>query len=121
MNTILKKLAISAATTGLLSSGLFAVAASQANEAEAAVCGYSTQMEDYESGWSMDIPLAGTVDPFGGQRQVAYYGNCTNSNVQIRVTTANGTTTECVAPGETRLGWTEHGDEVSNAVRTGTC
>ena len=78
-------------------------------------------MEDYESGWAFDLPLAGTVDIFGGQRQVAYYGNCTDTNVQIRVTTANGNTTHCVAPGETRLGFTQHDSQVSNAVRTGTC
>lgn len=121
MRPTVRKFGVGVATVGLLSGGIFAVGTAQAPESEAAVCGYSTQMEDYSSGWNWELPLVGEVDLFGGQRQVAFYGNCTSGNDQISVSTANGSQTYCVAPGETRLGYTEIDSQVSNAVKLGTC
>ncbi|MGC5049781.1 DUF6355 family natural product biosynthesis protein [Micrococcus porci] len=94
---------------------------STADEASALQCGYSTRMEAYTSMWSLDLPIVGTVDPFGGKREVAYYGNCSGGNESIYVDASNGGFDICVTPGETKLGFTQHDRHVSGAHSTGKC
>ncbi|MBM7025963.1 DUF6355 family natural product biosynthesis protein [Clavibacter zhangzhiyongii] len=109
------------AAAALALTGIAVLHTATAAPASAYVCGYSVENEDYKSLWSVDLPIVGTVDPFGGTRQVAHYGNCTKSKQRISVKTASGKKSYCVSPGDTRLGFTQNGSKVSGAVKTGTC
>jgi hypothetical protein len=110
-----------AAAAALALTGLAVLHTATAAPASAYVCGYSVENEDYKSLWSVDLPFVGTVDPFGGTRQVAHYGNCTKGKQRISVSTGSGKKSYCVKPGDTRLGFTQNGSKVSGAVKTGTC
>lgn len=112
----------SSLTVGMLAvGGVAAVEVSQAEPSEAAVCGYSTKMEDYESMFHLDLPVIGEVDPFGGKREVAYYGNCGSSNQKITVKSQDGNYSLCVTPGETKIGFTQHDRKITGASKAGTC
>lgn len=91
--------------------------------ANAMSCGYHTQMEEYDSGWSFSLPfVGGSYDPFGGERSVAYYGNCSDSMVKIRMQTKGGSEVKCVEPNTSaRLGLAETDREISYASKIGYC
>lgn len=75
-----------------------------------------------DSGIGISLPIVGIVDPFGGKRQQAYWGNCSSQNEKIVVDTANGPETLCVTTGEpTLLGQTKTGKKVSGATKVGDC
>lgn len=90
--------------------------------ASAITCGYHTQMDDAgDSGIGVALPIVGNVDPFGGKRQQAYWGNCSDANEKISVSTAAGTEEACVTPGATLLGQTNNEKKVSGATKIGSC
>jgi hypothetical protein len=117
----LKKFVTVLGAGALATAGLVGVSLASAAPAQAMVCGYSTQIEDAESAFAINLPIIGAVDPFGGERQVAHYGNCSDGHVQITVTTSDGNSSYCVPPGDTRLGFTENDRMISNAYMTSTC
>ncbi|WAP50809.1 DUF6355 family natural product biosynthesis protein [Arthrobacter sp. ATA002] len=51
-----------------------------------------------------DLPIVGSVDLFGGKREMAHYGHCGDGNVRITVNTADGDESLCVQPGDTVWG-----------------
>ncbi|GAB3850434.1 DUF6355 family natural product biosynthesis protein [Nesterenkonia populi] len=112
------------ATLGVTSAafvGLTAFQATQAPDAHATICGYHTEFH-YTDG-DVDLPLIGNFPLISGEREIAYWGNCNSQNEQITVNSAEGTSTECVAPGQTRLGYTERGMQgptIQGATQTGT-
>ncbi|WP_423921487.1 hypothetical protein ACPEEZ_00870 [Frigoribacterium sp. 2-23] len=89
--------------------------------ASAMVCNYSEEIESYSSDWQVSVPIVGSVDPFGGQRQVAHWGNCSSGKEKVKVTWKGGSKTYCVPKGDTRLGFTENDKQISGAKKTGTC
>lgn len=105
----------------LAAAGLVGVSLANPAPAQAMVCGYSTQIEDYESAFAINLPFIGSVDPFGGQRQVAHYGNCSDGSERISVISADGNSSYCVPPGDTRLGFTQNDRMISSAYKTATC
>ena len=89
--------------------------------AEAAVCGYSVETQEYGSIIHINSPL-GPIAPFGGERRVAHYGHCGEGNVKIEVTADNRETeTKCVTPGDSVLGFTESGPKIKFAKAVGAC
>lgn len=93
----------------------------QAPLASSATCGYSVHNEDVSSDASLNLPIFGEVDPFGGKREFGYWGNCGDGNEEIVVHAANGDERKCVTPGETKLGQTRNEKKVSGAERVGDC
>lgn len=116
----LKKAASIISASALSLGVLTAVSISAAAPAQAMVCGYSQELRTHESLVSIGTPL-GSLDPFGGLKQVAMYGHCGNSNVRITIQTAKGNKSACVTPGESYLGLVTGGNKVTNAWYTGSC
>ena len=109
----------SAATlAGVIGAGLVVAGAAPAN---AVACGYSEKQEHISSSISITLPIVGTVDPFGGNRMVAHWGNCTKGNQKIKVNTKRGPKDLCVTPGDTRLGLSRNDQRISGAVAIGKC
>jgi hypothetical protein len=86
-------------------------------------CGYFTEWEEHDSWAHLSIFGFFDVDPFGGKREIAHYGHCTNdgSNVKVHVDTAQGGEELCLQPGDTRLGFTSMHKKISNAYAIGSC
>lgn len=93
----------------------------QAPAAGAVTCGYSVHNEDVSSDFAINLPWGGTADPLGGKREFGYWGNCSHSNEEITVHTANGDEHKCVTPGETKLGQTKNEKKISGAEKVGNC
>lgn len=115
-----RRLAVTATLASLL--GFIAVGLTTVNAppAKAMVCGYYEELRQHDSLISINTPL-GSLDPFGGLRQVAMYGHCGETNIRITVVTDNGNVSTCVTPGESTLGMVTSGRKVSYAYYTGLC
>lgn len=89
--------------------------------AHALECGYSEVQEKYNSSLAISLPWVGTVNPFGGTRMVAHWGNCGDQNQTIRIDIKNGPKDLCVTPGDTRLRFSRNDQKVTGAVKLGGC
>lgn len=116
-----KRVGILAAAVAIAAATFTGIQIASPTPASAYVCGYNEQVEEFSSDWSVNLPFFGTIDPFGGERLVGHYGNCSDTNVKITVKTANGAATKCVEPGDTRLGFTAQAPKVSGATKVGSC
>ncbi len=117
----IRKAALGSAAAALALGGVVGVSTVTAAPASAMVCGYSEEIEDYDSTFAINVPVVGSISPFSGQRQVAHYGNCGNGNVKIKVTMKGGSKNYCVQPGDVRLGFTENDKQISGASKIGSC
>lgn len=112
----------SVAADALVAGGITMSPLGAQDEAQAAVCGYSVETQNYDSIVQINLPIIGSVDAFGGERRVAHYGHCGDGNVKIKVETENdGNQEKCVTPGDTVLGFTENGPKIKFASAIGAC
>lgn len=121
----IRKIISGIAAVLLGTAGVVGIGATGAEPASAATCGYSLINEETPpSNFHWDLPIIGEIDLGGGGQTVTFghFGNCSNENVQISVTTTDGKKNLCVTPGDTRLGISaESNGKVQGATQIGAC